>query len=358
MKTYNHLLEKIYDKDNIRKAILKAARGKREKHSVQYALSHIDEVVERIHNELKTLSWTPPRYHVGREINDGIQLKKRIVVCPEFIREQCVHHAIMAVLYPLFLPKFYVHSCGSVKGRGTVSAMKYISGKFKKHKKKTKYVSKLDIKKFFANIRPSFVFRELRKTIRDKRVLLILSRILRSNIIVFNGEMTKGGVPIGFYTSPFFANVILNSIDHKVKEVHGVYLYVRYMDDILLSDPSKRRIERISEAISKDLGELRLWLKKKPQCHPLKEITFIGYQFYRSKVILGSKIFLKAKRQFNRASKRNLTVYTAKKILSYSGYFKHADMGLAFFRYISGVVCLRRARVLTSFYERKHHAIC
>ena len=49
MKTYNHLFEKIIDKDNIRKAVLRAATGKRKKATVRKALSRIDALVEKWH---------------------------------------------------------------------------------------------------------------------------------------------------------------------------------------------------------------------------------------------------------------------------------------------------------------------
>lgn len=358
MKTYNHLLEKICDKENVRKALHRAAKGKKQKRSVKYALENEEEVIEKISQELKTLSWMPPKIHTARSRNDGLQLKKRMVVCPEFIREQIVHHAILAVLYPLFIKKFYRHSCGSVKGRGVTCAVLHIAKQLKGKPKKTKYVCKMDIRKFFASVRPSFVFKELRKTIRDKRVLILLSRILRYNTLIFNGERIKNGLPIGFYTSPFFANVVLNSLDHEIKEKCGVFLFVRYMDDILLSDSNKRRIKRTCKYIMQKLGKIKLVLKAIPQCHILKTITFLGHKFYRDKVILGRKLFLKSKRQFCRASKRKMTVYLARKLLSYSGYFKNIDMGLAFKKYVSNYVCLRYARFLISFYERKNNEIC
>lgn len=85
-KTYNNLFEKIVEKENILLAIKKAAKGKKHKSSVKYALRNINEVAERIQQELVSDSWSPPSIHKSRVINDGITLKKRSIVCPEFIR--------------------------------------------------------------------------------------------------------------------------------------------------------------------------------------------------------------------------------------------------------------------------------
>ena len=54
MKSYNHLYEKIYDPENLRLAIHRAAKGskKKRRRDVQYCFSHEDEVVERLHNML------------------------------------------------------------------------------------------------------------------------------------------------------------------------------------------------------------------------------------------------------------------------------------------------------------------
>ena len=47
--------------------------------------------------------------------------------------------------------------------------------------------------------------------------------------IIFDEEGVKG-IPIGNYTSQFFANIYLNELDHFVKEKLRVRFYLRYMD--------------------------------------------------------------------------------------------------------------------------------
>lgn len=345
MKTYNHLFEKIVDKDNIRKAILKAARGKRRKATVRKTLKHIDEAVDYLHEQLVNRTWRPQEIHHTKEINDGVELKKRYIVCPRFLTEQCVHHAIMNVIEPLFRKKFYYYSCGSVKGNGAEKAKEYLSKMIRRKPRLTKYVAKLDIRKFFHNVRPSFIFHEIRKTIKDKRVLRLLAYILRSNKQVINEVIVKQGIPIGFYTSPIFANIILNHIDHAIKEQWGIEVYVRYMDDMILFSPNRRKLKRACLALSAEINRLKMALKPVWQIHKLRSVVFLGYQFKRHCTKLRDRIFLKAVRLVRRIkAKEKPTVHDCLRALSYLGRFKNADTYSAFIKHISPCVNVREMR--------------
>ena len=355
MKTYNGLFEKIVDEKNIQKAILKASLGKRKKASVRRTLFHIPEVAKDLSEQLKSGTWRPLDVHQTTQINDGVELKKRYIVCPNFAREQCVHHAIMNICEPLFRKKFYQYSCGSVKGHGGDQAKKYIAKIIRKYPAKTKYVAKLDIKKFFANAKPSFIFRELRRTIRDRRVLGLFALILRANKQIVDGEIIKGGIPIGFYTSPIFANVLLNALDHYVKEVLGVEFYVRYMDDIIMFSPNKRKLKRACLAIKDYVEKIKMNLKPTWQVHRFVSVNFIGYQFKRGGLVrLRDRIFLKSVRAVRRvAEKPKPTIHDCLRILSYMGRFKHANTYAAFKRDISPYVNIRELRKRVSRHYKK-----
>lgn len=358
MKTYGGLYEKIIDKENIRKAIKKASLGKRHKASVKRVLYNIDNYVEKLHEVLSKMTWRPVHIHNTKEINDGVELKKRIIVCPNFASEQCVHHAIMNVCEPLFRKKFYEYSCGSVKGKGSDKIKNYIKKITTSDPKHCKYVVKLDIKKFFQNAKPSFIFHEIRKTIRDKQVLRLFSLILRANTQVIDGKLIKTGIPIGFYTSPLFANVLLNPLDHLVKEKLGIEFYARYMDDIIMFSSNKRKLKKVCLEISNWLADRKLTLKPIWQVHKFTSINFIGYQFKKDgKVKLRDRIFIKSVRCIRRVVKKvkqkKLTVHDCLRVLSYLGRFKSADTYNAFRKYIAGTIHLKELRCRTSKYYKK-----
>ena len=283
VKTYNNLFDEIASYENVRAAIFEAARHKRKKASVRKALACADELAAKISNWLKNDEWRPVKVHNCTLINDGINLKKRLIVCPEFTRDQIVHHAIMRVVYKYLAKKFYTYSCGSVKGKGSEFA---IEKKIRAETGTTKYAVQIDIKKFFNSVRPSFVFKALRRTIRDKKALWLMARVLRNNVVRVNKDylqltegltvikpvgknrvLVKGGLPIGFYTSPIFANVLLSELDHYVKEKLQASVYVRYMDDILIFSSNKRKLKNICAKINEYLGKIRLRLKREPAVH-------------------------------------------------------------------------------------------
>lgn len=367
MKTYNKLFEQICDPENIEKAILKASLGKRHKKSVQRALRNRKDIAAHLSEQLKTGQWRPVDVHSAKVINDGVELKKRLIVCPAFVREQVVHHAIFNVCAPLFQRKFYRYSCGSVPERGAEFAKKYITKNVQRKKAKTKYFCKLDVKKYFPTVRPSVIFKELRRTIRDRQVLGLFALILRANKFQVRPEdasaaaglnqigtengmaIFKGGIPIGFYTSPWFANILLNRLDHYIKEELNIPVYVRYMDDMLLFSPNKRGLKKTGQSIADYLKRLCLRLKNSPAVHKFGDaprcVAFAGYVFHRCKTVLRSKAFLKAIRCVRRIGKKeDVTAYDAARVMSYAGRFKQADARSAFRRYFLSAVSIKECR--------------
>lgn len=355
MKTYNHLFEKIVDEENIRNAVIKAARGKRKKASVRKALKNIDAVVKNLSEQLKNGTWRPVEVHQTKQINDGVELKKRYIVCPNFVREQCVHHAILNICEPLFRRRFYRYSCGSVKNRGADQVREYIRKMVSRYPSKTKYVVKMDIKKFFHNAPPSFIFREIRRVIRDKRVLNLFALILRSNAQIVDKTVLRRGIPIGFYTSPHFANILLDRIDHYIKEEFGIKVYVRYMDDIIMFDPNRRKLKAACIKIREYVQKMHMDVKPVWQVHRFVCVNFLGYQFKRGITRLRDRIFLKAKRLFKRIwAKEKMTIHDCLRALSYVGRFKKADAQAAFRIYVSPFLNVRELRTRVSkFYKTK-----
>lgn len=354
MKTVNNLFEKIADEENILQAIHRAARGKRRKRIVRYALKHDREVAHMLHEKLVAGTWRPNELHSVKVINDGIQMKQREIVCPDFINEQVVHHAILDVCSPIFQRRFYEYSCASIPGRGVEYALKYIR-KAQGDYKGTKYFAVLDIRQFFNSIKPSKVFHALRRVIRDKRTLLLFARILRANKVVLpDGTTIKRGAPIGLYTSPWFANILLTQLDNKIKEA-GLKYYLRYNDDMLFMHPNKRQLKKILNMAVEVIKSLGLEIKRPYQIHRLSKVKigFIGATISQNNIVLKDKVFLRAKRTAKRIGRKDRpTIYDARKIMSYAGRFRHFDAYNAFVKYILAYVSIRKIRKQISKKQR------
>lgn len=353
MKSYNNLFDQIASVDNIERAIDKAAKGKRYKRSVRYALSRCHEVAERLHSQLVNGTWRPPDIHIGRPINDGIRMKKRVIVCPEFIREQVVHHALLQVIAPLFMKGFYHWSCGSVPGRGQEMMAEYISGKVRSCKRPL-YYAVLDVGKCFDTLDADAIYRKVERKIRCKRTLWLIRSILNSNKVRMpDGSIRKGGLPIGLFTSPWFANFALDGVDHCFKDKNAVYVELRFMDDTPVFHTNKRKLKRAIEEATAILAEFGVNWKRHPEIHKFDhKVRICGFYVYPDgRIELHDKVYIRGRRSGRRLLKkaksgRRITSYDAERINSYSSRFKSFGCYKAFVRdvLVGGKINMTRLR--------------
>lgn len=88
--------------------------------------------------------------------------------------------------------------------------------------------------------------------------------------------------PVGYYTSPWFANLFLQELDHLIKEklykerrgkrIPYVKHFVRYMDDMLLMGNSKRDLDKAVRAVISHCAGIGLNIKT---CWEIKRIAIL-----------------------------------------------------------------------------------
>lgn len=339
-KTYKHTYEKICDKDNIRAAIFAAAKGKRRKKSVKYALAHEDETVEEIRDILVNHKDYLQNPRTAHEINDGIRAKRRVIVHPTFT-EQIIDHCIIQVLEPHFVSRFFRWSCGSIPGRGQEGMIKHLMAKVRKHQDKVKYYAILDVAKCFDTIDTDALFEEIKRYEADPEALALLKYKIEANVIrMSDGTIRKGGVPIGVFTSPWFANIALNRVDHCFKDDKALYILVRFMDDMFVAHGNKRELKRAIDEASKVLAGFGLKWKNTPVIRKwaygnIGKVRFCGVQITRETCEVRDTVYLRAVRTVNRVAKKiamhkRATWYDAAKIISYGGRFESFESWNAF----------------------------
>lgn len=330
-QNYTDTYAKICDPENIRAAIHAAARGKRRKRSVRRALANEDATVERVRSILLEHRRYLPEVRIGREINDGIKAKKRIIVNPSF-DEQIIDHALLQVIAPHFQKRFYNWSCGSVPGKGQEAMVAYMKRKVLSKPKSCKYYVKLDIKKCFDNLDVDAIYAEIARIERDPETLALIRYKLDSNAVFMpDGSVRKGGVPIGLYTSPWFVNIALTPFDHKVKDDCGVYMMVRFMDDILMVDGNRRKLEEAVDKGEERIGRFGFSWKSAPVVRKwafgdIGKVRFCGIHISREGTEIRDTIFVRARKTVARIvgkmkRGRRVTWYDAARIISYGGRF-------------------------------------
>lgn len=334
MKSYNHLFEKLISEENLKKAVFRSAKKKLKRKDVQEVIQNKDKYIKMLQECLTNQTYRI-RKHKARLIIDG---KPRIVIQPDYIQEQILHHAVVQILRPIFEKGMYEFSCGSIPNRGAHHGKQHIENYIRNNKRNIKYFLKLDIHHFFQSIDVELLRAKFKKVIHDDKMLYVINLVLDANKAYYNNELIDMGLPIGFYPSQWFANWFLQDFDHFVVEKLKAKCYTRYVDDMLVFSSNKKELRYILEEMRKYLASKKLTIKANWQIARFDYISlangkrkgrpanFIGFKFYREKTVLRKSILYKAIRKVVRLRKKgNCTWYDACQILSYMGWFKCTD---------------------------------
>lgn len=349
MKTAKNIYIKIIDKNNIYKAILNASKGKKNRDNVQQVINNITFYVDDIYNKLSKKTYSPKPY-VEMKIHDGVRKKERIIYKPCFYPDQVVHWALMQQIEPFIMKGMYEYCCGSVKNRGIMHGLKYLKKILVRDRKNTKYCLKLDIKKFYPSINQNILKRKFLRIIKDRDTLDLIDKIIDS---------AEQGVPIGNYTSQWFANFFLQNLDHYIKEDLKVPYYLRYMDDMVLFHRNKKELHKIKDKIEEYLKNEDLLLKENWQLFKVdsRPIDFLGYRFYRGYTTLRKSNFLRIKRRYKKISKKQKITYKdASASLSYYGWLKHCNSYKFNEKYVKPYVDLNKCKGVIKNESRKQFA--
>jgi len=239
MKRQNHLFEQIITFENIRKAYIKALRGKRNSTAVLVFSKNVDVNLENIRSRLTRLEPDWGHYHQFTIYDPKVRVISAAPFC-----ERVMHHSLMNVLEPIFERHLAFHSYACRKGKGTQTAILYAFS----CSKANNWFLKLDIRKFFDSISHQILKNQLRRLFKDQRLLFLLDGLIDSY-----HTSPATGLPIGNLTSQFFANQYLSSMDHYILEKLCPKAYVRYMDDFVLWADSK-------ETLAEHFTTLKSWI--------------------------------------------------------------------------------------------------
>ncbi len=285
MRRADHLFEGIANFHALHAAAQRAARGKRAKAGVAAFLAGLETNLLVLERALRDGSWRPGGYTV-MEVRDP---KPRRVSAAPF-RDRVVHHALCAVVEPLFERGFIPDSFANRRGKGTHRAV----ARYEHYRDRHRYVLRADIYRYFPAIDHAILKRDLRRRIACARALRLLDLIVDGSNpqepvhLYYPGDglftpfERRRGLPIGNLTSQLFANVYLDGLDHFVKEVLRAPGYVRYVDDLALFHDDPAQLAAWRERIAEYLARRRLSL------HPDKTLvlataepaTFLGFELH------------------------------------------------------------------------------
>jgi hypothetical protein len=277
--------------ENLVSAARRAARGKRGRLSVARWLDRLELEVLALEHELQAHEYRP-----GEPVRFLIRDPKERVISAAPFRDRVVHHAFIAPLEPIFERRMRPESFACRRRKGTHAAL----ARARQLVRRYPWFLKLDIQRCFESIRHAVVIETLARTIKDRQVLELAAVILRGPK---TAPAAGVGLPIGSLTSQWFANLVLDRLDHHVTEELRSGAYVRYMDDFVLFGRSKAEL-RGRLAPVRAFVEERLELRLKERATVLAPVSeglpFLGMRIYRGTTRVRPENLRRSRRRLQR----------------------------------------------------------
>ena len=288
MKRHGHLFERVVEYGNLLAAAHRARRGKRDCIAVARFVFHLEPNLLRLQEELQSGSYRmrPYRAFVIRE-------PKRRQICAAHFRDRVVHHAICAVLDPVFEGCLIGDTFACRRGKGTHAAVR----RMQQFSRRFRYVLMCDVRRYFESVDHEALKALCRRRLKDRELLSLLDHIIGHQL---PGTEPGKGVPIGNLTSQYFANLYLGELDHFVKERLRLPAYLRYMDDFAVFANSKPELHRALSALREFLrATLRLELRaERTLLAPVTQgVPFLGFRVFPGVVRLDGRKLARMRRR-------------------------------------------------------------
>jgi len=285
MKRHAGLFDRITDFDNLLAAGQAAYRGKRLRSEPARFHYHLEPNLLQLRRELLAGTYQPGAYR-SFWIHDP---KRRLISAAPF-RDRVVHHALCRVIEPIFDRTFIFDSYANRQGKGTHRALERATHACRRFG----YALKADVEKFFPSIDHCVLFSLLSRKLKCRRTLDLLARIIANSNAqepaaryfpgddLFAPQRRRRGIPIGNLTSQFFANVMLDPLDHHVKERMQWPAYVRFADDFLLFANDKNSLHCALDELREFLVPYRLVLqpRKSVVLRVADGVPFLGWRLF------------------------------------------------------------------------------
>ncbi len=255
------------------------------------------------------------------------------------VRDRVVQTALKMAVEPIFEREFAPSSYGFRPGRGCKDALRHVEDLLKSGKL---HVVDADIKSYFDSINHERLMKLVGEQIADGRVLELVEKLLKQGILEGMREWTpEQGTPQGGVMSPLLANIFLNPLDWKMRELG--FEMVRYADDFMVLCSSAEEARRALGEIEKWTAEAQLVLhpektRVEDMSVPGAHFDFLGYRFNRTKKKgrLGRFVSDKSKKKLResikpftkRANGRSMEELVDRlnpKLRGWFEYFKHSD---------------------------------
>ncbi len=293
MKTYKNMYLQLCSYDNLLLAFKKAKKRKSTRSYVIEFEGNLNANLLNLREELlkKIYSPAPLKQFILRD-------PKTRKISVSLFRDRIVHHALGNILLPIYEKIFICDSYANRLGKGTSAALRrfvVFQRKVSRNGKKLPrakdnnqvcgYALKADIRHYFETVDHALLIKILSRKIKDEKIISLIKKILTN----YDPKEAGKGMPLGNWTSQFFANIYLNELDYFVKHQLKAKYYLRYVDDFIILHQNKKVLEEYKKRIADFLKEqLNLELHPdKSKILPLaRAVPLLGYrEFYHCRLL-------------------------------------------------------------------------
>ena len=266
MKRIDNLYNKLYDINNLLYVFDLVSKKTNNKRKVNFFQSNKVSIIYKTYDDLRNKKYIPGEY---REFYI-YEPKKRLIIETNIYDKYINHLVSEVILKESILSCLIDTNVASRKNKGTKYGLylyyKYLS--IFKRKYKEFYILKIDIKGFFSNIDHKILIDKVKRRIKDKNAIDILTKIINSY---------PKGLPIGLYSSQLLSIFYLNDLEHYIKENLKIKYYIRYQDDLIIFHHNKDELKEILIIIKEKLEKLKLEVNNKTKIYKSNQnINYLG----------------------------------------------------------------------------------
>ena len=349
VKRYGNLWEQVCSLENITKAYLESRKGKTTKPQVAKVDEDPMPYLEAVRRMLVNKTYRSGEY---RAFSIHERRKDRVVYDIDYFPHRIVHWALMIVIKPILMDSIGDHSFAAMEGRGSHQALRKVQEYLRRDPDGTKYCFKMDVRKFFPSIKKDIMLRKIERKIKDEDVLWLCREIIFG--------FKDPGLPIGNYTSQYFANYYLSSVIRHMKQVFHCHYLIAYMDDIVILGSSKSWLRRVKKRMVLQLEENGLEMKRNWQIFPVdvRGVDFVGYRIFRNFTLLrnGTKrTMVRKMRDIGRRMDDGhvFDEHDRGVVASYSGILSWCDGHRLFRKYIKPILRKKEAQTWMSTWHHR-----
>lgn len=310
-KKHRNLIERITAADNMRRAYVRTARGRRLTYGALEFKEYAEVNLARLSDEISAGHYRPDPVRQFAIYEP----KERLITALSF-RDRVAQHALVALIGPIFDAALMPRTYACRPGRGTHAGVIALQSELR-HLGEPVHVLKTDFSRFFPSIDRAVLHGLIRRKIACRATLRLIDAMV---------PPSGTGLPIGSLTSQIFANVYGGAMDRLLHFDLGERHWHRYMDDIVVLGHDAARLHRVREAMERFAAErLKLRFSKWSVAPARRGINFLGYRIWPTHKLLRRQSVIRAKRMISRLGRREDKTALTHFVAAWSGHAQWAD---------------------------------